>query len=80
MKLVDIIEIFRKKIVKKLAYGILVLLVMVDFIIPRHEVHFFGDKIPGFWSLFGFTACVVIIIVSKWIGKQGLIKNEDFYN
>ena len=80
MKLVDMIEILRKKTVKKLAYGILVLLVMVDFIIPRHEVHFFGDKIPGFWSLFGFTACVVIIIVSKWLGKNGLMKDEDYYD
>ena len=80
MKLVDMIEILRKKTVKKLAYGILVLLVMVDFIIPRHEVHFFGDKIPGFWSLFGFIACVVIIIVSKWLGKNALMKDEDYYD
>jgi hypothetical protein len=53
---------------------------MVDFVIPRHEVHFFGDKIPGFWSLFGFIACVVIIVVSKWLGKHGLMKNEDYYD
>ena len=79
MKLVNMIETLRTKIVKKIAYGILVLLVMVDFIIPRHEVHFFGDKIPGFWSLFGFSACVVIIIVSKWLGKNGLMKDEDYY-
>jgi len=80
MKLVNMIETLRTKTVKKIAYGILVLLVMVDFIIPRHEVHFFGDKIPGFWSLFGFSACVVIIIVSKWLGKNGLMKNEDYYD
>jgi hypothetical protein len=80
MKLVNMIETLRTKIVKKIAYGILVLLVMVDFIIPRHEVHFFGDKIPGFWSLFGFSACVVIIIVSKWLGKNGLMKDEDYYD
>ena len=80
MKLVDMIETLRTKTVKKIAYGILVLLVMVDFIIPRHEVHFFGDKIPGFWSLFGFSACVVIIIVSKWLGKNGLMKDEDYYD
>jgi len=80
MKLVNMIETLRTKTVKKIAYGILVLLVMVDFIIPRHEVHFFGDKIPGFWSLFGFSACVVIIIVSKWLGKNGLIKDEDYYD
>ena len=80
MKLVNMIETLRTKIVKKIGYGILVLLVMVDFIIPRHEVHFFGDKIPGFWSLFGFSACVVIIIVSKWLGKNGLMKDEDYYD
>ena len=80
MKLVDMIEALRTKTVKKIAYGILVLLIIVDFIIPRHEIHFFGDKIPGFWSLFGFSACVVIIIVSKWLGKNGLMKDEDYYD
>lgn len=80
MKLVDMIETLRTKTVKKIAYGILVLLVIVDFIIPRHEIHFFGDKIPGFWSIFGFSACVVIIIVSKWLGKNGLMKDEDYYD
>ena len=80
MKLVNMIETLRTKTVKKIAYGILVVLVMVDFIIPRHEVHFFGDKIPGFWSLFGFSACVVIIIVSKWLGKNALMKDEDYYD
>ena len=80
MKLVNMIETLRTKTVKKIAYGILVLLVIVDFIIPRHEIHFFGDKIPGFWSLFGFIACVVIIIVSKWLGKNGLVKDEDYYD
>ncbi len=80
MKLVNMIETLRTKTVKKIAYGILVLLVIMDFIIPRHEIHFFGDKIPGFWSLFGFSACVVIIIVSKWLGKNGLMKDEDYYD
>ena len=80
MKLVDMIETLRTKTVKKIAYGILVLLVIVDFIIPRNEIHFFGDKIPGFWSLFGLSACVVIIIVSKWLGKNGLMKDEAYYD
>ena len=80
MKLVDMIEALRTKTVKKIAYGILVLLIIVDFIIPRHAIHFFGDKIPGFWSLFGLSACVVIIIVSKWLGKNGLMRDEDYYD
>ena len=64
MKLLDMVEALRTKVAKRLAYGALVLLIVVDFIIPRHEVHFFGDKIPGFWSLIGFIACVLIIIIS----------------
>ena len=80
MNLIDIIEKLRAKTVKKLAYGILVLLILVDFIIPRHEIHFFGDKIPGFWSLFGFISCVLIIVVSKWIGHHWLVRNEDYYD
>ena len=74
------IEAIRTKTAKKIAYLILVLLIVVDFVIPRHEIHFFGDKIPGFWSLFGFIACVLIVIVSKWIGHMGLMKNENYYD
>jgi len=80
MKLLDIIEVLRTKAAKRIAYGALILLIVVDFIIPRHEIHFFGDKIPGFWSLFGLIACVLIIIVSKWIGHMGLMKDENYYD
>ena len=80
MNLIDIIDKLRTKIVKKIAYGILVLLILADFIIPRHEIHFFGDKIPGFWSLFGFISCVLIIVVSKWIGHHWLVRDEDYYD
>ena len=80
MNLIDIIEKLRTKTVKKLAYGILVLLVAADFIIPRHEIHFFGDKIPGFWSLFGFISCALIIVVSKWLGHHWLMQDENYYD
>ena len=80
MNLIYIIEKLRTKTVKKLAYGILVLLIVADFIIPRHEIHFFGDKIPGFWSLFGFISCALIIIVSKWLGHHWLMRDEDYYD
>jgi len=80
MNLIDIIDKLRTKIVKKIAYGILVLLILSDFMIPRHEIHFFGDKIRGFWSLFGIISCVLIIVVSKWIGQNWLMMDEDYYD
>ena len=80
MNLIEMIDKLSTKIVKKIAYGMLVLLILADFIIPRHEIHFFGDKIPGFWSLFGFISCVLIIVVSKWIGHHWLVRDEDYYD
>ena len=80
MNLIDMIDKLSTKIVKKIAYGMLVLLILADFIIPRHEIHFFGDKIPGFWSFFGFISCVLIIVVSKWIGHHWLVRDEDYYD
>ena len=80
MSLIDIIEKLRTKTVKKFAYGILVLLVAADFIIPRHEIHFFGDKIPGFLCIRDSISCVLIIVVSKWIGHHWLVRDEDYYD
>ena len=80
MNLIDVINKLRTKPVKRFAYGLLVLLIAVDFIIPRHDIHFFGDKIRGFWSLFGIISCVLIIVVSKWIGQNWLMRDEDYYD
>jgi len=43
-------------------------------------VHTFVERIPGFWAAFGFVACVVIIIVSKWFGHLGIMTREDYYD
>ena len=80
MNLIKIIEVFRTKTIKKIAYAALILIIVIDFFIPRHEIHFFGDRIPGFWSLFGFVACILIILISKWIGYLGIMQDERYYN
>jgi hypothetical protein len=36
--------------------------------------------IPGWWSIFGFVACVLIIILSKWYGHLGIMTREDYYD
>ena len=65
---------------KRIAYAMLILIIVIDFFIPRHEIHFFGDGITGFWSLFGFVACILIILISKWIGRLGIMQDENYYN
>ena len=80
MNLLKIIEFFRSKTMKRIAYAALIFIIIIDFFIPRHEIHFFGDSIPGFWSLFGFIACILIIIISKCIGSFGIVQDEKYYN
>ena len=80
MNLLNIIEALRTKTMKNIAYAMLIIIIVVDFFIPRHEIHFFGDRIPGFWSLFGFVACILIILISKWIGHLGIMQDENYYN
>ena len=80
MNIIKVIETLRRKAVKKIAYIVLILIIVTDFFIPRHEIHFIGDQIPGFWSLFGFVACILIILISKWIGHLGIMQDENYYN
>ena len=80
MNIIKVIETLRRKAVKKIAYSALILIIVTDFFIPRHEIHFIGDGITGFWSLFGFVACILIILISKWIGRLGIMQDENYYN
>jgi len=79
--IVDFMEWARKNIffVKALFYTVLVLLVVTDLFVPREHPHFIGDFIPGFWAVFGFVSCTMIIVISKWLGKKFLFRPEDYY-
>jgi hypothetical protein len=85
MKLVQLIELFRKrlKVVVWISYAVLALLVALDalpFIVDKEQAHTQAEHIPGFWSVFGFVACVLIIILSKWYGHAGIMQREDYYD
>lgn len=84
MNLLKIIEFLRVRL-KTVVYaglGALALLVLWDAVLVHKEhAHTFAEKkIPGFWSVFGFVACVMIILVSKWFGHCGIMKQENYYD
>ncbi len=69
--------------VKKLRLSLLFSIVIVSilgFIFPDHHPHFWWQKIPIFDVVFGFIGCIVIILVSKWIGHTWLMKPEEYYD
>ena len=77
----------RLKVVIWLCYVGLGLLVAWDlFFVDKHHAHTGPEQWPLFWSLFGFIACALIIIVSKWFGhfnwfgKFTIMTREDYYD
>jgi hypothetical protein len=81
MDLVKIIDYLRAKsdLLKKLFFGFLLLLVVIDVLLPREHAHFFIDKIPAFWTLFTIIGCYLLARFSKGLAHTILGKKEDFY-
>lgn len=50
-----------------------------DFIAERHAAHFVGDRIRGFWTLFGLLGCIGMTKFMKGFGHAVLMKPMDFY-
>jgi hypothetical protein len=78
----------RLKTVIRLCYLVLGLLVIMDVVVVNKEhAHTWMEHLPGFWSLFGFGGCVLIIVFSKWYGhahwfgsKFQVMAPEDYYD
>jgi hypothetical protein len=83
MKLVKLIEFLRNhlKMVVRVCFGLLALLILVDgLFVGKQDAHTGPEHLPGFWSVFGFVGCVVIILASKAFGHAGIMTREDYYD
>lgn len=83
MKLVKLIEFLRNRLktVVRVCFGVLALLILIDgLLVSKEHAHTGPEHLPGFWSVFGFVACVLIIVLSKWFGHAGIMTREDYYD
>jgi hypothetical protein len=39
-----------------------------------------AENMPGFWTLFGFLGCLLLVLVSKTYGHSGVSVREDYYS
>lgn len=58
-------------------YLLCVLLVVADFVVHRH-IYTDVEKIPTFYALYGFVACVLLVLVAKVL-RVWLMRSEDYY-
>lgn len=61
-------------------FGGLGLFVLYDVFAPRHEAHFAGDNVRGFWAIFGFVGCWAMARFMKGIGHAWLMKKPDYWS
>jgi hypothetical protein len=71
-------------VVKRVCYATLAVLALIEIAAPRFlyrgDAHFPFEDWPAFGSIYGFLSCVVIIVVSKLIGKGWLMRSEHYYD
>jgi hypothetical protein len=59
-------------------YIICVILLALDFVVHRHAMYSW-EHLPGFYALFGFVACVTLVLVAKQMRKV-VMRKEEYYD
>ena len=70
----------RRVAIKWLFFALLLIIPILDLFVERHAVHFPGDRISCFWSLFGLIVCLGMIVLWKWLAHAWLERDEDYYD
>jgi drug/metabolite transporter (DMT)-like permease len=59
-------------------YLVCIVLILLDFIVHRH-ISIEWERFPGFYGLFGFIACVAIVLIAILL-RKALRRREDYYD
>ena len=70
--------------IKRWFYVGLAVVALAEIVLPLifqgAHPHFSFESFPAWGSLYGLASCVVIIVVSKLLGKVWLMRREDYYD
>ncbi|HXV25568.1 MAG TPA: hypothetical protein VED46_15090 [Alphaproteobacteria bacterium] len=59
-------------------YAVCALLLLLDLFIPKHG-SFAIEHVFGFYALFGFVACVTLVLVAKQL-RRIVMRPEAYYD
>lgn len=59
-------------------WGMGVLLLLLDFVVQRHAEADF-DVLFGFYGVYGFVACVALVLAAKLL-RRAVMRREDHYD
>ena len=60
-------------------YASLGILLLIELFIHKHP-HFKWEAWPEFFAVYGFVACVVLVIVAKYFLRPLVKRDEDYYD
>jgi len=60
-------------------YASLAVLLLIEFLLHKHP-HFGWEAWPEFFAVYGFVACVVLVIVAKYFLRPVVKRDEDYYD
>lgn len=66
------------RLILRVFYGACIVLLLLDLVVHRHIYHTW-EKLPGFYPLYGFVGCVVLVLIAKEMRKV-LMRKEDYYD
>ena len=71
------------KNIVKLLFAICALGFLLDFLFysdtfDKHAI-FEWENWPGFYAVYGFVACVVLVLISKYVLRPLVMRDEDYY-
>ena len=70
------------KNVKRVLYGLfgsLVLLLALEPFVHKHS-YFAWEAGFGFYAIYGFVACVLLVLVAKYVLRPLVKRDEDYYD
>jgi len=62
----------------RLYYTFLFILLVIEIFVHRH-VYFPWEEWPEFYAVFGFVACVALVLAAKYILRPLVKRREDYY-
>ena len=64
--------------VLRVFFATLVVLLGIDFFVHKHTF-FPWEEWPEFYAIFGFVACVVLVLTAKYILRPLVKRDEEYY-
>jgi len=60
-------------------YASLLILLIIELFVHKHP-HFAWEDWPEFYAVYGFVACVVLVVAAKYLLRPLVKRREDYYD